>query len=192
MIAKCKLPKEELGGKETQIVERWGIQEGFNHFDNSKVLKRQKTKWEPPTSTQLKLNFDGAAKGGIGAAGGVLRDRNGDVLLVYSENVGGGSNNLVEAMALLWGLQLIREMQIKEITMGGDSKLIIDLVKGVSKPSWNILNVTRDIRNVVDMVADVVIAMGFELRKLTCWRNLESLKEELKALIDKEKEGSKS
>ena len=39
--------------------------------------------------------------------GGVLRNGNGDVLLAYSRKVGGGSNNLAEAMALLWGLQLI-------------------------------------------------------------------------------------
>ena len=65
----------------------------------------------------------------------MLRNGNGDALLVYSRNVGGGSNNLAEVMALLWGLQLISEMQIKEITIENDSKLIIDLAKGVSQPS---------------------------------------------------------
>ena len=44
--------------------------------------------------------------GGIGMAGGVLRNGNGDALLVYSGKVGGGSNNLAEAMALLWGLSV--------------------------------------------------------------------------------------
>ena len=62
----------------------------------------------------------------------MLRNENGDALLVYSGSVGGGSNNLAEAMALLWGLQLISEMQIKKVTIEGDSKLVIDLVKGVS------------------------------------------------------------
>ena len=102
------------------------------------MLKRQQTRWKPPTLTQLKLNFDGATKGGIGVVGGVLWDGNGDVLLVYVGKVGNGSNNLAEAMALFWGLSLISEMQLKEITIEGDSKLIIDLVNGVSQPRWNI------------------------------------------------------
>ncbi len=66
--------------------------------------------------------------------GGVLWDRNGDVLLVYIGRVGIGSNNLAEAMALLWGIRLAREMKIKELTIEGDSKLIIDLVKRVARP----------------------------------------------------------
>ena len=70
--------------------------------------------------------------------GGVLWDRNGDAMLVYVGKVGNGSNNLAKVMALLWGLQLIREMKMKQITIEGDSKLIIDLVKGASQPRWNI------------------------------------------------------
>ena len=68
----------------------------------------------------------------------MLRDRNGDVLLVYARKLGKGSNNLVEAMELLWGLQLIREMKIEVLTIEGDPKLIIDLVKGVASLGWNI------------------------------------------------------
>ena len=41
-VAKCKIPKEEPGRQEGQIAEKWGIQEDFYLFDNSKVLKRQK------------------------------------------------------------------------------------------------------------------------------------------------------
>ena len=99
---------------------------------------------------QYKLNFDGATNGGIGAVGGGLQDKNGDVLLVYTGKVGIGSNNLAKAMALLWGLQLTREMKIKEITIEGDSKLIIDLVKGVSRREWNIRNIIMDIKKVLD------------------------------------------
>ena len=41
MIAKCKTLKEEPGREECQIAKRLGIQWNFNHFDNSKVIKRQ-------------------------------------------------------------------------------------------------------------------------------------------------------
>ena len=40
MSAKCKIPKEELGRKEYQIAERWGIHRNFKDFDNSKTIKR--------------------------------------------------------------------------------------------------------------------------------------------------------
>ena len=122
------------------------IHKNFKDFDNSKTIKRQQTKWKPPTITQLKLNFDGATKAGVGAMGGVLRNGNGEALLVYSGRVGKGSNNKAEVMALLWGLQLIIDMQIKEINIDGDSKLIIDMAKGVSQPGWNIQNIIMDIR----------------------------------------------
>ena len=71
-------------------------------------------------------------------ASGVLRNGNGDALLVYTGKVRSGSNNLAEAMALFWGLNLINEMQLKEISIEGDSKLIIEMVNGVSQLRWNI------------------------------------------------------
>ena len=113
--------------------------------------------------------------------GGVLRDANGEALLVYLGRVGEGSNNKAEVMALLWGLQLITDMQIKEITIEGDSKLIIDMAKGVSQPGWSIQNIIMDIWHFLrgldkvhlqhiyregNKVADAAAAMGFVLAML--------------------------
>ena len=144
---KCRLPKEELGWAACKIAERWGIQKNFKDFDNSKIIKRQQTKWKPATSTWLKLNFDGAAREGIEATGGVLRDANGEALIVYVGRVGEGSNNKAKVTALLWGLQLITKLQIREITIEGDSKLIIDMENGASQPGWGIQNIIRDVRH---------------------------------------------
>ena len=63
-------------------------------------------------------------------AGGVLRDRNGDVLWVYMGHMGNGRNNVAKAIVLLWGIQLARERNILELTIEGDSKLVINLVGG--------------------------------------------------------------
>ena len=84
-------------------------------------------------------------RGGVSVAGGALWDVNGEVLLVYARRVGEGSNNVAEAMELLWGLQLISKLRIKDITIEGDSKLIIDMASGVSKPGWGIQNIIRDV-----------------------------------------------
>ena len=77
------------------------------------------------------------------------------MLLVYVGKVGNGSNNLAETMALLWGLQLTREMHIKEITIEGDSKLIIDLVKRVSQLGWNIQSIIMDINKFLEGMESV-------------------------------------
>ena len=143
----CRLPKEEPGRIACKIAERWGIQQNFKHFDNSKIIKRQQTKWKPATSIWLKLNFDGAAREGIGVAGGVLCDANGEALLVYVRRVGEGSNNKAEATTLLWGLQLITNLQMKEITIEGDWKLIIDMANGASQLGWKICNIIMEIWN---------------------------------------------
>ena len=112
--------KRNQAGTTCKIAERWGIRQNFKHFDNSKIIKRQQTKQKPATSTWLKLNFDGAVREGIKAMSGVLPDANGEFFLVYVRRVGEGSNNKAKVMTLLWGLQLITKLQIREITVEGD------------------------------------------------------------------------
>ena len=75
---------------------------------------------------------------------------NGDVLLVYVRKVGNGSNNEAEAMALLWSLQISRERQIMELTIEGNSKLVIDLVKGEARSGWKIRNIILDIKQILE------------------------------------------
>ena len=102
------------------------------------------------------------------------------MLLVNLGRVGEGSNNKIEAMALLWGLQLITKLQVKEITIEGDSKLIIDMAKGVSQLGLGIHNIIMDIQHFLrgleevhlqhiyqkgNIVVDVVATMEFELRE---------------------------
>ena len=41
MIAKCKGPKEAPKKTEFKIAEKWNIQQNFNCFDDSKVIKRK-------------------------------------------------------------------------------------------------------------------------------------------------------
>ena len=72
-------------------------------------------------------------------------------------------------------------MKIKEITIEGDSKLIIDMAKGVSQLGWNIQNIITDIRHFLsgldkvhlqhiyregNKVVDAEAAMGFEFREM--------------------------
>ena len=201
-VVKYKMPKEEPRKKESIVAENWGCSEDFFMFDNLARRRRLQTRWRPPTITYFKLNFDGATKGGEGAAGGVLRDRNGDALLVYSGYVGKGSNNVAKAMALLWGLQLSRERNILDITIEGDSKLVIDMVKAEAKAGWNIRNIVLDIKLILEgmrmvhlhhiywegnQVAYTMTDMGFNAMAITCWENLADINKDLRMLISKDK-----
>ena len=136
--------------------------------------------------------------------GGVLRDRNGDVLWVYAGHVGNGSNNVAEATMLLWGLQLSRERNILELTIEGDSKLVIDMVRGEANLGWKIRNIILDIKHILEdmrmvhlqhiyregnQVADAAAAMGFNVRAITCWENLVDINKNLRTLISKDKGG---
>ena len=182
MVAKCKFPKEASRRIESKIAEKWNIQKNFDYFDNSKVIRRKQTNWKPPITTQFKLNLDGTTRGGKVVVGSVLRDDDGEVLLLYSGNIGRGKNNMFEAIALLWGLQVIKDMQIKDITIEGDSKIIIDMVKGVSQLSWTIQTIITNIRQLLEglerfelqhiyregnAVAGVIATIGFDLNEKT-------------------------
>ncbi len=74
-------------------------------------------------------------------------------------------------------------MQLKETTIEGDSKLIIDLVNDVSQLGWNIWTIIMGIRHILERmekvhlqhiygegnkVADTAAAMGFKLTKIMC------------------------
>ncbi|MDN8880908.1 hypothetical protein Q0O26_13885, partial [Staphylococcus aureus] len=58
--------------KELEIARNWNILHNFQHFDNSKMLARKRTRWIPPTMSIVKLNFDGAMRDDMELVGGVL------------------------------------------------------------------------------------------------------------------------
>lgn len=120
MDAKVRLPQEPLSRNEVDIAKRWNILPKFHNFENLKVVSRRNICWNPPTSPTVKLNFDGAIRKGLAAAG--------DVLVAYLVSLGQGTNNMVESIALLWGLKIVVEMKVRILSIKGNSKLIIDSV----------------------------------------------------------------
>ena len=78
------------------------------------------------------VNVDGGSRGNPGPAGiaAVATDPSGEVLAERSETIGRATNNVAEYRALLLGVQLAKELGADEVEFIGDSKLIVEQVKG--------------------------------------------------------------
>ena len=78
------------------------------------------------------VNVDGGSRGNPGPAGiaAVATDQSGEVLAERSETIGEATNNVAEYRALLIGIQLAQELGADDVEFVGDSKLIVEQVKG--------------------------------------------------------------
>ena len=112
------------------------------------------------------VNVDGGSRGNPGPAAiaAVATNPGGDVLAERSETIGEATNNVAEYRALLLGIELARELEADETEFVGDSKLIVEQVRGNWKikqehlrplraeairalerlPKWSIRHVKRD------------------------------------------------
>jgi ribonuclease HI len=81
---------------------------------------------------RLVVNVDGGSRGNPGPAGiaAVATDPAGEVLAERSETIGEATNNVAEYRALLLGIDLAKELEADEVEFVGDSKLIVEQVKG--------------------------------------------------------------
>ncbi|KAL6129142.1 hypothetical protein ACLB2K_072495 [Fragaria x ananassa] len=61
-------------------------------------------------------------------------------------NSGTASVPLAEALALRNSLLCSKEKGVLKVEVEDDSKLIIDIVKGVCEPPWRLLKVVQDIK----------------------------------------------
>ncbi|XP_057835840.2 uncharacterized protein LOC131046184 [Cryptomeria japonica] len=131
----------------------------------------------------LKLNFDGVARSGSTGGGGIIRDNLGNLVLAYVGNFDSISSNMVEALALFWGLKLALGINAKILIIEVDSKLIIEATKGISGISWMINNVIKDIRSMIvwleefkiqhiyregNVMVDSLAVTGLEIKGMRC------------------------
>jgi ribonuclease HI len=111
------------------------------------------------------VNVDGGSRGNPGpaAVAAVVTDPSGNELGERAETIGEATNNVAEYRALLLGIELAKELAADEVEFVGDSKLIVEQVKGNWKvkqdhlrplhtkvrdalrdlPSWSIRHVKR-------------------------------------------------
>ncbi|GLJ25788.1 hypothetical protein SUGI_0493780 [Cryptomeria japonica] len=90
-------------------------------------IDRKEIRWNPRKYNLLQLNFDGATRGNsrILGIGCVIRDSDGQVLVTCYGRIPDGSNNIVEARALLFGVKLDLHIKGNNLVIEGDSQNII-------------------------------------------------------------------
>jgi len=93
-----------------------------------------------------KMNFHGAACREVVGVGVWINPPKGDVKLFSYKLVFECTNNMAEYEALILGLKVLEELGAKRIVVLGDSKLIINHIKGIYQENHPRL---RDYRNLV-------------------------------------------
>lgn len=89
------------------------------------------------TLNEVCLFFDGASKGnpGVVGGGGVLLSTDGTIACTYSWGLGVESNNIVESCGLWQGLTLALSKGITNLTVFGDSRILIQALTTKRRPS---------------------------------------------------------
>jgi len=87
---------------------------------------------------RLLIHFDGGSRGNPGPAGigAVVTDPAADPparLAAVSEHIGEATNNVAEYRALIAGLEAARAFPARAVEVRGDSKLVIEQVRGAWK-----------------------------------------------------------
>lgn len=102
-------------------------------LDQSRKMKvnKKEIKWNLPHFDFLKLNFDGASRGNLGALGvGIyIQDSLGTIIEAISFQLPIGMNNIVEAQAILLGLEINLKLGIAKIHVKGDSLIVVNACK---------------------------------------------------------------
>lgn len=124
---------------EVRVANAWEL----NHIFQSakqKLNKRTNISWKLTPQWWAKINFDRAAKGNLDPAGcgGVLQDHDGNFLSAVVLPLGIKTNHIVEAIGAYRSLILAKNHNFSCVWVEGDSKNIINYLRGTSKPSWNV------------------------------------------------------
>ncbi|KAL6130662.1 hypothetical protein ACLB2K_069041 [Fragaria x ananassa] len=112
---------------------------------------RKETKWMdirlfPPSHDRVKINFNGSIRSNSAAGGFIIRTETEKSLAATCFNLGTTTVPVAEAIVLRNSLIYAKNQGLSKIEVEGDSKLVIDVVNGVSSPPWKLLKFVQDIK----------------------------------------------
>jgi ribonuclease HI len=130
-LSQFKIQGLEARKASDPIKEDWEIRKSEKDFAS----------WKSEINTPI-LFFDGASKGNPGQAGGggIIENLTEATATRFAMGLGIESNNRAEALALWQGLHQANKLRIQELTIIGDSRIIIQAIINHSKTQSIILN----------------------------------------------------
>ena len=123
-------------------------------MDSCKAKEIRIKAWIPPAVSKMCFYVDGSSRGNPGNAGigGVLRDRNGKILCLFSFSVGWVDAISAEIYAIHRACQLLIDKQHivgRNITIFSDSKSVVSWCNGEDFGNLNLVNLVYDIRQLI-------------------------------------------
>lgn len=147
----------DMNDMEKDILTEWNLIHKVCRSDNKN--RRDNILWHFPDHDWIKVNFDGAAKGNRGKSGGggAIRNAQGFCIAAFASPFGVQNNHVAEALAMLKSLQLTQGFKFKKIWLEGDSLNIIQALKGTSSVSWNITNLVKSAKYLLNNYVSISI-----------------------------------
>lgn len=104
-------------------------------------------RWIAPPYNWVKLNCDGASKGNPGhsAAGGLIRNCDGNLICAYTTYYGVHTSIWAEAKAVLDGLLIVQSKSLTHVWIEVDSVLVAQMIQGKCAVPWNVQYLLRQI-----------------------------------------------
>ncbi|KAL9859832.1 putative RNA-directed DNA polymerase [Arabidopsis thaliana] len=93
--------------------------------------EERRISWSRPSEGWCKLNTDGASRGnpGLAAAGGVLRESNGEWRRGFAINIGICSAPLAELWGVYYGLYMAWECKVSRLELEVDSEVVVGFLR---------------------------------------------------------------
>ncbi|XP_035551051.1 uncharacterized protein LOC118349649 [Juglans regia] len=139
------------------IVKELGVSI-FSNFRRQPMM----ISWTQPRASWFKLNVDGACRGNLGSCGGggVVRNDRGKLVAAFLAKFTHGTNNEVELRALIHGLLLCRDLDIRKLEIECDSMLVVQALENFSYTVWYLWDFWDELIELIQYF-DYIIAHQF-------------------------------
>ncbi|KAF7838943.1 uncharacterized protein G2W53_007425 [Senna tora] len=131
-----------LNGLWVSMKEIWHDLNGDKEAREEDNGSEKQDRWNPPSWRQLKLNVDASCKTGEpNRTRCIVRDYRGRCLAASTKrHVFDATVDIMEAQAVLDGLEMAKNLSIRDIIVEGDSLKVFNLLNGVGTDNTRVAN----------------------------------------------------
>ncbi|XP_015054773.1 uncharacterized protein LOC107001123 [Solanum pennellii] len=107
--------------------------------------------WNKHSYQLIKVNINGSALANPGSHGdgGILRDKNGQLLMAFAATLCEGTNNKAEIEAAIFCLSWTLELGYSNILLDLDSPLVVEWINQQPTPQWNLIIQLGRLQNLI-------------------------------------------